>query len=222
MRMSKLKYTVIGLGTFGSTVARELERLGNEVLGIDRNDEHVNRIAEELSHAVIADAQDEKVLRELGVADHDGAVVAIGEDLESNILCTLALKSLGVPCIWVKAASPVHHRILERLGADRIVNPEHHVGVHVARTMIYPHVLDYIALGGDDYIVELEVPQALDGQTATTLRLAEDYGVGVLAAKREGEPATTGDLQQRPLRRGDRLVLLGTLAALRRFSREKL
>lgn len=220
--MSKLKYTVIGLGTFGSTVARELERLGNEVLGIDRKDENVSRVAEHLSHAVIADAQDEKVLRELGVADHDGAVVAIGEDLESNILCTLALKSLGVPCIWVKAGSPVHHRILEKLGADRIINPEQHMGVHVARTMIYPHVLDYIALGGDDYVVELEVPEQLDGQSIVELKLKDDYGVSVLASKREGESATASDVEQRPLKRGERLVLLGTLGALRRFSREKL
>ena len=220
--MSKLKYTVIGLGTFGSTVARELERLGNEVLGIDRDEARVNQLAEELSHAVIADAQDEKVLRELGVADHDGAVVAIGEDLESNILCTLALKSLELRSIWVKAASPVHHRILERLGADRIVNPEHHVGMQVARTMIYPHVLDYIALGGDDYIVELEVPAALEGRSAAELKLQEAYGVTVLASKRGGEPAASGDLIQRPLRQGERLVLLGTLAGLRRFSREKM
>jgi trk system potassium uptake protein TrkA len=218
--MSKHKYAVIGLGTFGSTVARELERLGNEVIGIDTDESRVGPIAAELSHAVTADARDERVLRELGLAEHDGVVVAIGEDLEANILCTLALKSLGVRSVWVKALSPVHHRILEQLGADRIVNPEQHVGLHVARTMIYPNVLDYISLGGDDYIVEIDVPDSLDGKPLPDLQLAERYQIEVAALKREGQPATVKALQNCVLRSADRLVLLGTLSALRRFGRE--
>lgn len=217
--MSKHKYAVIGLGRFGSTVARELERLGNEVLGIDSDEARVSSIAEELSHVAIASAREERVLRELGLVDYDGVVVAIGADLESSLLCTLALKSLGVRSIWVKAASPAHHRILEQLGADRIVNPEHHMGLHVARTMIYPNVLDYIALGHDQYVVELDVPAALAGRRVGELRLSERFGIEPLAFKREATASASG-LQEQLLQGNDRLVLLGTLRALRRFARE--
>jgi trk system potassium uptake protein TrkA len=219
--MGKHKYAVVGLGAFGSTVARELESLGNEVLGIDEDEARVNPIADEISHAVIGDGRDERTLRNLGLAEYDGVVVAIGEDLESSILCTLALKNLGVQQVWVKATSPAHHLILEKLGADRIVNPEHHVGVHVARTMIYPHVLDYIALGDDDYVVEFEVPEQLDGHSVNELQLQERYGIEVLAFKRAGSVSTRAGADLL-LSRDDRLVLLGRIAALRRFSREKL
>jgi trk system potassium uptake protein TrkA len=217
------------LGVFGSTVARELERLGNEVLGIDKDEGRVNDIADDLTHSAIADAHHERVLRELGVADYDAVIVAIGESLEANLLCTIAVKALGVQSIWVKSISPEHHRLLELLGADRIINPEQQVGLHVARTLIYPNVLDYIALGDDEYVVELSVPTALAGRRARDLHLTERYGIQVLAHK-TGPAVTPGasataaaganawDLQ---LAAQDRLLLLGRLTALRRFAKEE-
>lgn len=219
--MSKHKYAVVGLGAFGSTVALELENLGNEVLGIDSDEERVNQLADDISHAVIGDGCDERVLRGLGVADYDGVVIAIGEDLESSILCTLAMKNLGVRQVWVKATTPAHHHILEKLGADRIINPEQHVGTQIARTLIYPHVLDYIALGDDDYVVELEVPDKLHAQALAPLQLQQRYGIRVLALRSNGQVLTEG-LLERQLSRGDQLVMLGSIAALRRFSREQL
>ena len=112
-------FAVMGLGTFGSTVAEELQRLGNEVLGVDRDEERVRLMAEHISEAVIADVRDREALEELGLGQYDAVLVAIGEDLESNLLCTLALKNLGVAEVWVKALTPSHHHILTRLGADR-------------------------------------------------------------------------------------------------------
>jgi len=104
-------FAVVGLGTFGSTVALELERLGNQVLGIDRNEERVSTLSDELSHVIIADAREDRALAEAGLADYDVVIVGIGEDLESSILCTLALKTMGVKAVWVKAASVTHQRI---------------------------------------------------------------------------------------------------------------
>lgn len=224
--MSKHKYAVIGLGTFGSTVARELERLGNEVLGIDEDETRVNDIADDLTHTAIADAHHERALRELGLADYDAVIVAIGEDLEANLLCTVALKALGAKSIWVKSKSPAHHRILELLGADRIINPEQQVGLHVARTLIYPNVLDYIALGDDEYVVELSVPAVLAGRRVRDLNLAERYKIQVLAHKAApgGAPAAAvaaASALDLPLASDDRLLLLGPLTALRRFAREE-
>ncbi len=135
---SNRNFAIIGLGTFGSTIATELVRFDNYVLGIDNQERVVGRIAETLSEAIIADGSDEEALREAGVDQYDVAVVAIGEDLEASILCTMHLKVLGVPCIWVKAISRTHHRILTRLGADRVLQPEQEMGRHVAQVLHNP------------------------------------------------------------------------------------
>lgn len=115
-RQKKRSVAVIGLGTFGTTVASELMRFGNHVLGIDTTERNVTRVADTLSEALIVDGRDEQALREAGVGNYDVAVVAIGEDLEANILCTMNLKVIGVPTIWVKAVSRTHHRILTKIG----------------------------------------------------------------------------------------------------------
>lgn len=214
------KFAIIGLGSFGGTVAEELERIGNEVLGVDKDEHRVNRLADRLSHVVIADARDENVLQDLGLKDYDGVVVAIGEDLEANVLATLALKQMGVRCVWVKALTPSHHRILVRLGADRIINPEHEIGVQVAQTLTYPYVIDYIALGNDYYIVELDVPARIEGRPLPELRLT-DYALRFLVLKRGAEPLQD-DSSSIVLQRCDRLVLMGHLDQLRRFGREQL
>ncbi|WP_206607904.1 potassium channel family protein [Ferruginivarius sediminum] len=121
-------FAVIGLGTFGTTVASELARFGNHVLGIDTVERNVSHVAEMLTEAVIADGRDEEALREAGVGNYDVAVIAIGEDLDANILCTMNVKLIGVPTVWVKAMSRTHHRILRKLGADRVIEPEQEIG----------------------------------------------------------------------------------------------
>lgn len=214
------KFAVIGLGSFGGTVAEELERIGNEVLGVDLDETRVGRLADRLSHVVIADARDEQVLHDLGLKDYDGVVVAIGEDLEANVLATLALKQMGVRCVWVKALTANHHRILVRLGADRIIHPEHEIGVQVAQTLTYPYVLDYIALGNDYFIVEIEVPERIAGRPLPELQLGR-YELRFLVLKRGAEPLQE-DSTSIVLHRCDRMVLLGHLEQLRRFGREQL
>jgi len=208
------KYAVIGLGTFGEAVALELERLGNEVLGVDEDEGRVEAIKDRVSHAVIADVRDESNIASLGVEDFDAAVVAIGEDLEANVLCTLALKHIGVARVWVKALTPGHHRVLEKLGADRIIHPEHEIGLHVAQALNYPYVVDYIALGSDYFVVELEVTEAVDGTPVSELRLEDEYGVRFVALKRGREPTYDPDTR---LETGQRLVLIGPLEGLERF-----
>lgn len=209
-------FAVMGLGTFGSTVAEELQRLGNDVLGVDRNEERVRDMAERISEAVIADVRDREALEELGLKQYDAVLVAIGEDLESNLLCTLALKGLGVGEVWVKALTPSHHHILNRLGADRIIHPEHEIGVHVAYSLNYPFVLDYISLGGDYFVVEMEVGDSLQETPLRDLRLGESYSLRFLALKR-GRAPLDQDPSEIVLARGDRMVLLGHFRDLKRF-----
>lgn len=213
----KTNITVVGLGVFGSTVALELSRLGHDVLGIDSNANRTNAIADQLTRAVTADARDERVLRELGVHESDVVVVAIGEDIEANILTTLVVKSMPKPRVWAKALNHNHHRILEKLGADHIVHPEHEMGLRVARSLVYPEVLDYISLGDDQFLSEVRASERLSGKTIDALNLAE-HKVQCVLIKHMGmtfAPAPAGhrfDL-------GDQIVLLGTLPQLRKITK---
>lgn len=212
----KTSVAVIGLGAFGSTVALELSRLGYDVLGIDTNANRINALADKLAHAVVADARDERVLLELGVNECDVVVVAIGEDIEANILVTLVVKAMPKPKVWAKAINHHHHRILEKLSADHIVHPEHEMGLRVARTLIYPEVLDYISLGDDKFIAEVRASERLAGQGIDALHLAEN-GVECLLVKHR-ELTLTGSINHR-FELGDQIVLLGTLGNLRKISK---
>ncbi len=213
----KSAITVIGLGAFGSTVALELTRLGNDVLGIDLNSTRTNAIADNIAKAVIADARDERILRELGVHESDVVVVAIGEDLEANILAALLVKSMGKPKVWAKAYNHNHHRILQKLGVDYIVHPEHEMGLRVARTLIYPEVMDYIDMGDDQFLSEVRASERLVGKTIEALHLQE-HDVRCLLVKHQGlAMSPPPDHYQFEL--GDQILLFGSLGRLRKVSK---
>ena len=213
----KSTVTVIGLGAFGSAVARELARLGNDVLGIDLNVKRTNAIADDITQAVIADARDERVLRDLGVHESDVVVVAIGEDLEANILASLLAKNMPKPKVWAKAYNHNHHRILEKLGVDFIVHPEHEMGLRVARTLSYPEVIDYIDMGNDQFLSEVRASERLVGKTLEALHL-KDYDIRCLLVKRQGLPMFP-PLEHYSFELGDQIVLFGTLGHLRKVSK---
>jgi len=213
----KSNITVIGLGVFGSTIALELTRLGYAVLGIDLSTTRTNAIADQIAQAVIADARDERVLRDLGVHESDVVVVAIGEDIEANILTTLVVKTMAKPKVWAKALNHNHHRILEKLGADHIIHPEHEMGLRVARTLIYPDVMDYISLGDDYFIAEVRASERLAGKPLDALHL-DELSVRCLAIKHAGL-ALAPVPPQHYFELGDQIVLLGTLGRLRKVSK---
>ena len=214
--MKTRSFAVIGLGTFGSTVASELARFGNPVLGIDTDERNVTRLADTLSEAIIADGKDEAALRDAGVGNYDVAIVAIGEDLEANILCTMNVRLLGVETIWVKAMNRTHHRILTKLGADRVILPEQEVGQHIAQMLHNPLVRDYVSLGNGYHVVDFKVPASLDGKPVKDPALLEKYDLRALGAMRESKflSCESGELT---LQTGDKLLLLGKRGDLRRF-----
>jgi trk system potassium uptake protein TrkA len=209
-------FVVIGLGTFGATIAAELARLGDHVLGIDIDERNVGRIADDLSEAIVADGRDEDALREAGVGRYDVVVVAIGEDLEANILCTMNVKVLGVKSVWVKALSRAHHRILVKMGADRVIQPEQEIGRHIAQMLHNPLVRDYVSLGNGFHVVDFEVPERLDGHSMEELELGKRYDVRCLGLMRGSEymDCHAGDVG---LAASDKLLLLGRRQDLRRF-----
>lgn len=217
--MSKRKsrsFAVIGLGTFGTTVASELSRFGNHVLGIDMVERNVSRVADTLAEAVIADGRDEQALREAGVGKYDVAVVAIGEDLEANILCTMNARLLGVETIWVKAITRTHHRILAKLDVDRVIQPEQEIGRHIAQMLHNPLVRDYVSLGNGFHVVDFRVPESLSEKEVGAVGLIDDFDLRALGLMRGGDFISC-ESGKAELQTDDKLLLLGRRENLRRF-----
>ena len=211
------QFVIIGLGRLGSAMLSTLLSLGHEVLGIDCDEDLVQELSGEYpqAHLVAADATEESVLRDLNVAHFDGAAVVIGENMEAGILATANLKELGVPFVVARAISKLHGRVLERIGADRIIEPERDMGAQVARAMSSPVVLDYVDLGEDEALIEAEVPKEWVGKSLADLHLSRESGLTILAVKPKGKAGTipSGDTV---LNEGDVIVVGGTKDALDR------
>lgn len=206
---------VIGLGRFGSSLAIELVNGGHQVLGIDTDEKLVQGMADVLTHVVTADTTDEATLRELGVADLDSAVVAIGADIESSILTTSLLLQLGVKQIWAKANSTSHGRILEQLGAHHVIFPEKEMGRRVAH-MVSGESLDYVHIDEDFVMVKAESPTQFHGQTLAELKIRSTYGVTVVAVS-HGDGNYTPAFPETVLSNGDHLVVAGRKKPLDEF-----
>lgn len=211
---SMAQFAVIGLGRFGSAASLKLMRLSHQVIGIDSNTKFINQLADQLSHAVIADATDEQALSELDISGCDAALVAIGENLEASILCVLNLKNIGVKQIWVKATSKAHHMILSRLGVSRIIHPEEEMGVKVAQALNYPMVNQYMALGHNQYLVEIDIIPALQGHSIAELLADGSAFLKTVLVKRRDKlfSPVAADFV---LESHDSLVLAGSLEVLK-------
>lgn len=206
--MAKKQVVVIGLGRFGSSLARTLSDQGNEVLGLDIDLKRVEFVAEFATQAAQADATDEDALREMGVRDFDIGVVAIGGDIKSSILVTLLLKRLGVKMVISKAQDDLHGEILEKVGADRVVYPERETGVRVAHAISTPNLVDYLEVISGYGIAKLVVPLSFVGKELGQLELRSRYGLTPLILRRAGE-LLINPSRSEVLNQGDVLVLSG-------------
>lgn len=210
-------FAVIGLGTFGGTLARDLQRFGNDVIGIDIDERHVGPYADDLSQALILDARDDGALREAGVDAADVGVVAIGTDIEASVLATINLKTIGIKTIWAKATTKNHHRILSKLGTDRVVHPEREIGQHVAQVLNNPLVRDYVSLGNGQYVVNFRVPESLRGKPLSSLSYQRDHNLRCVGVLR-GTDYVGDDASSVELEKDDLLLLLGRRQELRDFA----
>lgn len=206
---------VIGLGRFGSSLALELVKGGHQVLGIDNDDKIVQSLAGELTHVVTANTTDEDTLKELGLADLDCAVVAIGADLEASILTTSLLLQIGVKQLWVKANSTAHGRILEQIGAHHVIFPEYEMGRRVAH-MVTGESLDYVQIDEDFVMVKSICPESFDGQTLAELKIRSNYEVTVVAVN-SGDGVYAPAFPETKLSAGDLLVVAGRKQPLDEF-----
>lgn len=206
-------YIVIGLGLFGSETARKLCELGCEVLAMDIRENLVQQVADRVTHAVTGDGQDKGVLRALGAGNFDCAIVAIGDDLAASVLTVMNLKELGVPYVVCKAHDETHRRVLEKLGADRVVIPECEFAGKLARSLSSHNVLDYIELSQDHGILEIPTPKEWVGKTLKDLNVRAKLGVNIIAVESGGSTCVSPAADHK-IGSGDILVVLGDNAAL--------
>ena len=206
--MAKEQVMVIGLGRFGSAVARELERLGHQVLAIDRGEQQVNDIASDVTHALQLDAADEDALRSAGAGDFQTAIVAISTDAEASIFATMVLKRLGVRTVIAKAGSQLHGEILSRVGADRVVLPERETGLRLAHSFNVPNVIDYLDVAPNFGIEKIRPPASFIGKSLGDLDLKTRLGLTPIALRR-GQQVFVNPARDERVAEGDELILIG-------------
>lgn len=216
--MKRQLFGVIGLGRFGSAISMTLAELGHDVIGVDSNEDNVRQMSDVISQAVQLDATDARALRAAGIADVNVAVVSIGENIESSLLAVMLLHELGVRTVVAKAVTPLHGRILERLGVARVIFPERDMAIRLAHSLVMPNVLDYVELSRDFSFVELPAPATFVGQTLRQLELRPKHGLTLIAIKRRGsdgnEVTNVAPSAEEVLQKDDILVLLGSNARL--------
>ncbi|MFJ7974592.1 potassium channel family protein [Peribacillus sp. JNUCC 23] len=215
--MVKRQYAVIGLGRFGMSVARKLHEAGQDVLGIDCNEERVEDAELAVTHAVVADTTEEKALISIGIRNFDCVIVAIGNDMQSSILTVMLLKEFGVKKVIAKALGKHHGRVLEKIGADWIIYPERDMGERVANQLLSPNMLNYIELSKEFNIEEIIIPLRMAEKSLRDLDIRAKYNVSVIAIVREGEIIVSPPSDQ-IIHTGDLLVVIGNREDLAKFS----
>ncbi len=208
---------VVGLGRFGGALARSLIELDYSVLGVDSDAELVQQCSRWLTHVVQADATSSDAMEQLGVAEFETAVVAIGSDIEASILATSIAVDFGVPRVWAKAITRAHGRILERVGAHRVVFPERDMGVRVAH-MLVGRTIEFLPLDDGFALLETPAPRELHGHSLQGAEVRKRYDVTVVCVKPEGRPWTfaTADTV---VAASDLLVVAGSTEHVEAFAR---
>ncbi|WP_127761758.1 potassium channel family protein [Peribacillus asahii] len=215
--MAIKQYAVIGLGRFGTSVARRLYEAGQEVLGIDANEEKVEDAELFVTHAVVADATETKALRAIGISNFDCVIVAIGNDMQSSILTVSLLKELGVKKVIAKALGKRHGQVLEKVGADWIIYPERDMGERVANQLLSPNMLNYIELSKEHSIEEIMIPLKMAEKSLRDLDIRAQYNVSVIAIVREGDIIISPS-PDRIIHKEDLLVMIGKKEDIAEFS----
>jgi trk system potassium uptake protein len=199
---------VIGLGRFGSSLARELERLGHQVMAVDRDEQAVNEASSYVTHALQLDASDEAALKAAGAADFRTAIVAISSDAEPSIFATMVLKRLGVDVVIAKAGSKLHGEILSRIGADRVVLPEHETGLRLAHSFNVPNVIDYLDVAPQFGLEKIRPLDEWIGRSLGELDLKGRFDLTPIALRR-GRQVIVNPSRDERVGAEDELILIG-------------
>ncbi|WP_159723068.1 potassium channel family protein [Enterococcus sp. CSURQ0835] len=206
----KQSFVIVGLGRFGGSICRTLVEAGQEVLAIDSNEDRVNEYMNIATHAVVANAQDEMTLRSLGIRNFDHVIVAIGEDIQASILVTLMVKEMGVPNVLAKAQNEYHARVLEKIGADRVVHPERDMGNRIAHNLVSKNILDYLELSEEYSLAEIVVTnRKFYGKTLQELDFRQRFGLNIVAIRRGQEDPIVSPAAEEIVQKNDHLVVIG-------------
>lgn len=212
----KLQFFVAGLGRFGRSVVVTLEKMGYDVMAMDSDEDAVQDLSDRLGYVVCADCSDEKNLNAIGAGNADVAVVAVG-DLSASLMTTLLLKEMGVKKIVVKALDALHGKMLQKIGADKIIYSENEMGVRVAHNLISPGIVDYIEMENNITILSIHVPTDWVGKSLIDIDVRKKYNITVVAIKRAGEMLVNPrpDMQ---MEAQDMLVILGDTESVKRVT----
>ena len=216
-KRSRKEYIVIGLGRFGTSIAKQLEANGCMVLAIDNNEQKIRQIAEYVTLAMCLDVSNEEALEEIGGRNFDGAVISIGHGLDAAVLATIWAKEQGIGQIIAKAYDEKQGKILTKIGADKIVYPEKEIGVQLANDLAFNNMFDTIELSSEYSIGEIITPLDWIGKDLRQLKLREKYGVNAIAIKRGGTLLVNPPADQ-PTKKDDVFMLLGTNATLKKIA----
>lgn len=226
--MSVSKYAVIGLGHFGTEIARELAERGAQVLAIDNDESHIEKIKDEVAYSVTMDSTDKKALHTQGLQDMDAVVVAIGADFEALLLTTVYLMEMNIKRIIARANGVQQRKILEQMGVEEILSPEKEVAVNLAEQLLNPSILSYLQLPDNYEIVEIKCPRGIIGRSLGDVDMRNKYKINLITIKREfvdevdgqrvcethtlGVPASQTEIEE-----SDALVVFGQVKDIERF-----
>lgn len=208
VKPQRKEFVVFGLGKFGLSVAKALADNGCQVMAVDSEQSKVEEIAETVTYAVCTDVTDTDAIHSLGIRNFDGAIVAIGENLEASVLVTIIAKEMGIPFVMAKAQTELQAKVLKKVGADKIVFPEKETGIRIANNLMSDNFFDAIELSTKYSMMDLDVPAEWVGKTLRELNLRASKKINVIGIKKEEEFEITPDPDM-PLTEDDVLVIIG-------------
>ena len=203
-------YAVVGMGRFGSSVAKELSKGGADVLAIDLNEERVRSIAEHVTYAVKADITDAETVASLGLSNMDAVVVAVTRSMDASIMATIMAKENGAPYVIAKAMDEMHAKILRKVGADRVIIPEKESGVRIAKGLMNGKFLDFFELSEHISMVEIPIQEGWIGKNLRQLDFRREHSVNVIAYEEEGKEVIVNIPPDMPLKKGS-IWITGTV-----------
>ena len=214
--MTKKQFLVIGLGRFGSSIAKTIYSLGHDVLVIDKDEEKIQDIADFVTHAMVMDAADEATLKNIGIRNFDVAIVTIGTNIQASVMITLLMKELGIKYIVAKGNSEMHAKVLTKIGADRVILPERDMAVRVAHNLVSSNIIDFIQLSKDYSILEFEALKEWYNKSLKELDIRKKYGINVVAIKTNDEVNVSPNADE-IIKENDIVVALGSTKDMSRI-----
>ena len=199
---------VIGLGRFGSTIAKMLASMNHEVLGVDIDPEVVQKISPFITHAIVADTTDEEAIKALALSQFDIVIVAIGDNIQANLMTSMLLKEMNMPYVVSKAENALQGKMLKKMGVDKVIYPEYDVAQRLAQSLTRDHVMDYLQLSKNISLIEIKMPTFLVGANLKDSNLREKYNLNAVGIRR-GEDLEVPPNPSTILGEDDKLLVIG-------------